>query len=82
MAEEAAPDHGDQYRALEKAIESIRVDREKALRFKAYVRTAMSVAAFCLGWWGYARLHQGEISIPALIQHAYQASQLLTFNMP
>ncbi len=82
MAEEAAPDQGDQYRALEKAIESIRVDREKALRFKAYVRTAMSVAAFCLGWWGYARIHQGEISISALIQHAYQASQLLTFNMP
>ncbi|MDO8605584.1 MAG: RyR domain-containing protein [Phaeospirillum sp.] len=82
MAEEAAPDLGDQYRVLEKTIESIRIDREKALRLKACVRMAMSVAAFCLGWWGYARVHQGELSIPALIHHAYQASQLLTFNMP
>ncbi len=82
VAEEAALDQGDQYRVLEKTIESIRLDREKALRLKVYVRMAMSVAAFCLGWWGYARIHQGELSIPALIHHAYQASQLLTFNMP
>ncbi|WP_161539724.1 RyR domain-containing protein [Paramagnetospirillum kuznetsovii] len=72
----------DSYRSIEKVIESVRLDREKAMRLKVYVRMGMTAAAFLLGWWGYLTTHAGAIKLVDIANYAYQASQLLVFNMP
>ncbi|WP_172822781.1 RyR domain-containing protein [Paramagnetospirillum marisnigri] len=82
MAIGDAGDERDLSKNMDKILENIKFERDYTRKIKAFFRIGISILAFLLGWWGYIQGHKGGLGPTDLIQYAYQAIQLLTFNMP
>ncbi|CAA7624292.1 NAD-binding protein [Magnetospirillum sp. SS-4] len=82
MAIGDASNEPDLSRNMDKILESIKFEQDHTRKVKAFIRVGISFLAFLLGWWGYLRGHKGMLGPADVIQYAYQAFQLLTFNMP